>query len=358
VLEYARDLGPDTPNFYSASAAYEVPNVKSNRYYDIVPYDRNRVLVPDSLDSSSTAQGGRYINASWVRENAGGKYWVASQAVMPNTIHAFLSLLIQPLPLPVLGSAEAARYHRIRTIIQLTLNKEHGRTKAFSYLPVLIGQTIVVPPDPVIQLQPELAVTPLPSFSITLVAQKEFPEAECIASTLQLSLVLPEGTPCNPIYCNHLLYTAWPDHGVPERRSTLIDFARMAESINQDPGLLCPLAQEAALDHSSTDPNDYPPMIAGCSAGVGRTGTFIAVSSLLRKYGLLSLSAEPMTIVPSKLPESPFGPLPPAIHEDLVALEIDALRDQRNRMVQTIQQVVFIYDVLMEALMKEQLMQA
>jgi len=225
-------------------------------------------------------------------------------------------------------------------------------------LPVLIGQTIVVPPDPVIQLQPELAVTPLPSFSITLVAQKEFPEAECIASTLQLSLVLPEGTPCNPIYCNHLLYTAWPDHGVPERRSTLIDFARMAESINQDPGLLCPLAQEAALDHSSTDPNDYPPMIAGCSAGVGRTGTFIAVSSLLRKYGLLSLSAEPMTIVPSKLPESPFGPLPPAIHEDLVALEIDALRDQRNRMVQTIQQVVFIYDVLMEALMKEQLMQA
>ncbi|KAJ8249735.1 hypothetical protein COCON_G00229510 [Conger conger] len=59
-------------------------------------------------------------------------------------------------------------------------------------------------------------------------------------------------------------YTVWPDHGVPETTQSLIQFVRtVRDYINRTPG------SGATVVH--------------CSAGVGRTGTFIALDRVLQQ---------------------------------------------------------------------------
>ncbi|WVW80544.1 hypothetical protein I302_102529 [Kwoniella bestiolae CBS 10118] len=67
------------------------------------------------------------------------------------------------------------------------------------------------------------------------------------------------------------------------------------------------------------------------SAGVGRTGTFIALSSL-RRPGQVTRS-------------SPLGPLPPELDQDVVAQTVDTIRECRGMLVQTIEQLELIYEM-------------
>ena len=57
-------------------------------------------------------------------------------------------------------------------------------------------------------------------------------------------------------------FTAWPDHGVPEYPSPLLGFVRKVMNSN---------------------PQNAGPMVVHCSAGVGRTGTFITLHCQLQK---------------------------------------------------------------------------
>lgn len=112
-----------------------------DRYCDIVAYDRTRILLP--------FVGGEdeYVNASLIWEPSIGvaslpRYpWIAAQAPVPSTLHAFLSLLLvsptspastTPLPPPSL-------------IIQLTPLVEGSRQKCHPYFPHAVGETLGVP---------------------------------------------------------------------------------------------------------------------------------------------------------------------------------------------------------------------
>lgn len=64
----------DQQRFYSVRAASQPATQNQNRYCDIEPYDRNRVLV-----GSLSRDEGRYLNASWVREIEGQAWWIAAQ---------------------------------------------------------------------------------------------------------------------------------------------------------------------------------------------------------------------------------------------------------------------------------------
>ncbi|XP_057698768.1 receptor-type tyrosine-protein phosphatase delta-like isoform X15 [Corythoichthys intestinalis] len=100
----------------------------------------------------------------------------------------------------------------------------------------------------------------------------------------------------------HFQFTAWPDHGVPEHPTPFLAFLRRVKACN---------------------PADAGPMIVHCSAGVGRTGCFIVIDAMVERIK----------------------------HEKTVDIygHVTLMRSQRNYMVQTEDQYIFIYDALLEA---------
>eukprot|EP00055_Hartaetosiga_balthica_P016516 m.105002 g.105002 ORF g.105002 m.105002 type:complete len:677 (+) comp9121_c5_seq1:102-2132(+) len=103
----------------------------------------------------------------------------------------------------------------------------------------------------------------------------------------------------------HFLYTAWPDHGVPSTAGELLSFRK---AVNKE---IC----------------SDSPILIHCSAGVGRTGTYIAVDTLIRRL------------------ESSSGSLNPA---DV----LNSMRQRRAYLVQTLVQYQFIFKALLEAINK------
>ena len=58
-------------------------------------------------------------------------------------------------------------------------------------------------------------------------------------------------------------FTSWPDHGVPKFATSLLSFIRRVQKEhNKDMGV---------------------PLLVHCSAGVGRTGTFITLDAMLER---------------------------------------------------------------------------
>jgi protein-tyrosine phosphatase len=207
------------------------------------------------------------------------------------------------------------------------------------------------------------------AFKVTLLRQETIEDAHCLRSTVSVVPVTDpppvntgtyEGVEFDAVddgqgkygeqvgqgaTFTHLLYTSWPDHGVPQDRDrdSLVAFIQLTDRINRDMSI-APYPSDGRSEDSSADPD--PPVIVGCSAGVGRTGTFIALSSLMRHIGFLPPPVHPTQSL--ALSPSPLGNLPDALAEDGVAQEIDSLREQRQRMVERPEQVVFIYEVLLK----------
>ncbi|XP_042581281.1 receptor-type tyrosine-protein phosphatase F-like isoform X5 [Cyprinus carpio] len=97
-------------------------------------------------------------------------------------------------------------------------------------------------------------------------------------------------------------FMAWPDHGVPEYPTPILAFLRRVKACN---------------------PPDAGPMVVHCSAGVGRTGCFIVIEAMLERMK----------------------------HEKSVDIygHVTCMRAQRNYMVQTEDQYIFIHEALLEA---------
>lgn len=110
----------------------------------------------------------------------------------------------------------------------------------------------------------------------------------------------------------HFLYQRWPDFGVPE-----------LDDINS-------FFEVMKLSREHSDPNGT--RIVHCSAGVGRTGTFICLEHLMRELDAGAFDGE----------EALRG----RGEDDPVFDIVDLLREQRRGMVQGTPQYIFIYDVL------------
>lgn len=100
----------------------------------------------------------------------------------------------------------------------------------------------------------------------------------------------------------HFQYTAWPDHGVPDHPTPFLMFLRRVRNAN---------------------PTDAGPIVVHCSAGVGRTGCYIVIDTMLER-----LKQEKSVDI--------YG-------------HVTCLRAQRNYMVQTEDQYIFCYDAVLEA---------
>lgn len=67
----------------------------------------------------------------------------------------------------------------------------------------------------------------------------------------------------SPMEVTHFHFTGWPDHGVPQNGVVLLNFIKRVRII-----------------HPFSDPS---PLLVHCSAGVGRTGAFIVLDSMLER---------------------------------------------------------------------------
>ncbi|KAJ3507913.1 hypothetical protein NLJ89_g6038 [Agrocybe chaxingu] len=363
----SKDALPQLVNHYAVAAGAHEAHHHFNRYVDIIPYDRTRVGVHEgSLGQGTERDGiweGRYLNASWVLERFGHKWWIATQAPLKHTAHAFLSAILQPVVRPPVEGPTSqlvisSPISRVRTVVQLTQNMEGGRKKADAYFPTEVGHSVVVSPEP---------GHGGPPLKATLLETKTIRESHCIQSTVSIipihrtgeSVLIINWTKAKLnenrnedhkgenddeiVVFQHMLYTSWPDHGVPEPedRESLLSFIRLVDNTNRNISSFSGGKSTAG----GLDPD--PPIMVGCSAGVGRTGTFIAISSLLRYCGFLPPAARPTPA--SVIHASPLGPLPDELQEDEIAQEIDSLREQRPSMVQRKEQIFLIYELLADA---------
>jgi protein tyrosine phosphatase len=235
-------------------------NRQCNRYGNIIAYDHSRVV----LEFCGT-YGSDYINASYIDGYKRPGAFVATQGPSKFTI-SDIWLMVWQL--------------KSTRIVMLANLIEDGRRKCEQYWP-------------------ESGTKCYNDVTVQLVDMEQF--ADFKIRTFNLSHAGGGSTRT----VRHFHFTAWPDHGVPAQPTSLLAFRRKFHS------------------YDSTEMSGGP-VIIHCSAGVGRTGTFIAIDCLLDQA-----RAEGAVDVFSCIRQ---------------------MRQARVNMVQTQEQYVFVYDALLEAL--------
>eukprot|EP00105_Crassostrea_gigas_P041322 XP_019925470.1 PREDICTED: receptor-type tyrosine-protein phosphatase T isoform X2 [Crassostrea gigas] len=169
------------------------------------------------VDNESSSD---YINANYIDGHNRQKEYIAAQGPKANTLADFWRMIWQ---------------ENVATIVMLTNLKEGEKFKCTQYWP---------------ERNKPLSAGPV---MVKLIEEKEFAfyiERKMSVSNKQLKKT-------RVIYQHH--YTAWPDHGTPES--------------------LCLLTFHNHVI-SKTNNNTNVPTVVHCSAGVGRTGTYIALDAL------------------------------------------------------------------------------
>nr|XP_046251054.1 phosphatidylinositol phosphatase PTPRQ isoform X3 [Scatophagus argus] len=197
------------------------------------------------LLSEPGAAGSDYINASFVSGYLCPNEFIATQGPLPGTVADFWRMIWET------GT---------RTIAMLTQCYEKGRIRCHKYWP-----------------EDNKPMSVFSDILISKVSEEVLPDW-----TVRTLKVEKHG---HYILVRHFNYTSWPEHGVPESCSTLIKFVKAVR----------------AHRHDNTT------IVVHCSAGVGRTGVFIALDHLIQHvrdhdfvdiYGLVAeLRSERMCMV-------------------------------------------------------------
>ncbi|KAK7118123.1 hypothetical protein R3I94_021835 [Phoxinus phoxinus] len=246
----------------SNAAAFLPENNNKNRFSNVLPYDSSRVhlTVNDEDDSD-------YINASYMPGYGNtSKQYIAAQGPLPSTVNDFWRMVWEK---------------RSQAIVMVTNCTESGRVKCeqywpLDYSPCLYGNLVVT-----VKSEDKAQSWTLRELNVK---NKSSSETRTV---------------------KHFHFTAWPDHGVPFGTEELIKFrGRVRQHIE----------------------NSYSagPTVVHCSAGVGRTGTLIALDVLLQQ-----LDRE---------------------KEVAIAAFVQQMRLCRPLMVQTESQYVFLHQCIMDTL--------
>ncbi|KAK2842858.1 hypothetical protein Q5P01_013058 [Channa striata] len=197
-------------------------NRGKNRYNNILPYDSTRVKL-SYVDDDPCSD---YVNASYIPGNNFRREYIATQGPLPGTKDDFWKMVWE---------------QNVHNIVMVTQCVEKGRVKCDHYWP--FDQDPLYYGDLIVQM---LSESVLPEWTI-----REF----TICSEEQLSFTR---------LVRQFHYTVWPDHGAPETTQSLIQFVRtVRDYVNRTPG--------------------SGPTLVHCSAGVGRTGTFIVLDRVLQQ---------------------------------------------------------------------------
>ncbi|MCJ1287819.1 hypothetical protein MMC26_007171 [Xylographa opegraphella] len=274
-------------------AQYHTQDTRTrNRYADIWPWANSRVhlKVPEGECD--------YINASPIsisssKDSTETRY-IVTQGPKEANIHHFWQMIWHEID-------------HVGVIVMLTQLVEGPREKCHQYYPDVADRDGLS-----LQWRTE---TGEERKGIIKATESTFDEA---SKTTIRKLVLSYGDESKIIW--HLLFLGWPDYGVPE---------------NQDRNALLALITLSRTKNQNSD----SPRIIHCSAGVGRSGTFIALEHLLAELEAGSLDEVSNT--------------DDIIHEvsntdDIIHDTVNTLREQRMTMVQSESQYVLLYKLLRE----------
>ncbi|XP_038205568.1 receptor-type tyrosine-protein phosphatase V-like [Arvicola amphibius] len=196
-------------------------NTTKNRYPHVLPYDHSRVRLAQLAGEPHSD----YINANFIPGYSHPQEFIATQGPLKKTLEDFWRLVWE---------------QQVQVIIMLTVGMENGRVLCEHYWPA--------------------SSTPVTHGHITIHLLAEEPEEEWTRREFQLQ----HGVQQKQRRVKQLQFTTWPDHSVPEAPSSLLTFVELVREqvhITQGKG----------------------PTLVHCSAGVGRTGTFVALLRLLQQ---------------------------------------------------------------------------
>ncbi|KAF7418598.1 hypothetical protein HZH68_001251 [Vespula germanica] len=200
------------------------PNQSKNRYTDVLCYDHSRVCL-SQVDGDATSD---YINANFVDGYKQKNAFISTQGPLPKTCGDFWRMIWEQQTL---------------VIVMTTRVVERGRTKCAQYWG----------PEPGDEVQAG-------GFTVTTLEVDINPDY-----TISMLLLTNNKTDETREVC-HMLYTAWPDYGVPQSARALLQFLSL---VRQQQNKLLTSRGDTWAGHPRG-----PPIVVHCSAGIGRTGTF------------------------------------------------------------------------------------
>ncbi|KAH0609517.1 uncharacterized protein H6S33_013003 [Morchella sextelata] len=258
------------------------PEVSSrNRYSNIAAWEYNRIKLKVPEEHCD------YINASPItltsRKDDSVKRYICTQGPKEGQFNHIWRMI----------------WHEtddVAVIVMLTKTFELGRDKCFQYFPEKVEDEAWA-----INGDDEFG----DGFSATIKCVEKTKDKR--SSCTVRKLILKVGDKEKTVW--HLLFKGWPDFHVPEGedRNALLETVKLANEKNSGP---------------------HNPLIVHCSAGVGRSGTFVTLDHFIREIDAGAIAADE--------------------REDLIFETVNQLREQRMYMVQSHMQYEFLYQVLKE----------